>query len=328
MTNQRLISDARRRARAESRETGRPYQTILDEIAHRAGRAGWSAFVLDPAEPVTVDGTDGGPATPTFDPDGRQWDDWILGTEMTGHVPAVLGILLVLAAAFAPNYVRVDAPYAKEGCVVALLLGLGLIVASLWRPGYRTVLLGALSWSAPRPMGRMRAARLVAGMMARVSLFFLVATAFTEFAPLLMTGVRADTLEGYQTDVLSHRTIRLAGPRRDTPVASYAPRGDHARLSIIIADGRLQPRPMRALFVGDRLGGRRMSEALKDSPVLRLAGSVDCASGRFALQRVEAAASYDAPAALTAAVRANGSRGAAIDRADVRLLCHADGEAL
>lgn len=49
---QKLISDAKRRARAESRETGRSYQSLLEDIAHRAGRNGWSAFLLDPAEPI------------------------------------------------------------------------------------------------------------------------------------------------------------------------------------------------------------------------------------------------------------------------------------
>jgi len=328
MTTQRLISDARRRARAESRETGRPYQTLLDEIAHRAGRSGWSAFVVDPAEPVSVDEGAKEQATPTFDPDGRQWDDWIRSTEMIGHVPALVGVLLVVAAAFAPNYVRVDAPYAKEACVAVLVLGLVLVAIPLWRAGYRTLLLGALSWSAPRPMGVRRAGRLVAGMAARVSLFLIVSTGFTEFGPLLMTGARADTIQGYESDVISHRTIRMQGPRRDTPVASYAALGDHARLSIVVADMRLQPRPMRALFMGDRVGGSRMSEAMKDSPVVRLSGTVDCTTGRFVLKRVEVAASYDAPAALTSPYRSKGGRGAAIDRADVQLLCHAGGASL
>ena len=49
MTNQRLISDARRRARALSVETGRPYQTHLDDVARLAGRTDWKAFVADPA---------------------------------------------------------------------------------------------------------------------------------------------------------------------------------------------------------------------------------------------------------------------------------------
>lgn len=49
MTNQRLISDARRRARALSVETGRPYQSHLDDVAHLAGRADWRAFIADPA---------------------------------------------------------------------------------------------------------------------------------------------------------------------------------------------------------------------------------------------------------------------------------------
>lgn len=328
MSTQKLISDARRRARAESRETGRSYQAILDEIAHRAGRAGWSAFVLDPAEALPAGNGEEKPATPTFDPDGRQWDEWILGTEQTGRVAAVLGIALVLSTALAPNYVRVDAPYAKETCLGALMLGLGLLVASMWRPGYRTILLGALSWSAPRPMGTKRAVRLIAGMMTRVSLFFLVATSFTEYGPLLMTGARADTIRGYADDVQSHRSIRMEGPRRDTPVASYVAQGDHAQLSIVIADGRLQPRPMRALFMGERLGGQAMSEAMKDNPVVRLAGLVDCTTGRFSLRRVEVAASYDAPAALRKTIRPSSARGAAIDRADVALICHENGAAL
>lgn len=55
MTKQRLISDARRRARALSMETGRPYQMLLDDVAQLAGRASWRIFVEDPApipEPV------------------------------------------------------------------------------------------------------------------------------------------------------------------------------------------------------------------------------------------------------------------------------------
>ena len=48
MDRQRLITDARRRAKALSRNDGRPYQTHLDEIAQTAGRADWKAFVIDP----------------------------------------------------------------------------------------------------------------------------------------------------------------------------------------------------------------------------------------------------------------------------------------
>lgn len=53
MTKQRLISDARRRARALSIETGRPYQSHLDDVANLAGRTDWKAFLSDPA-PVAV----------------------------------------------------------------------------------------------------------------------------------------------------------------------------------------------------------------------------------------------------------------------------------
>lgn len=328
MTTQRLISDARRRARAESRETGRSYQTILDEIAHRAGRAGWSAFVLDPAEPLPMGAGDEKPAVPRFDPDGRQWDDWILGTEHTGRVPAILGIALVLAAAVSPNYVRVDAPYAKEACMGALMLGLGLLVASLWRPGHRTLLLGVMSWSAPRPMGVRRAIRLVAGMTTRISLFFLVVGLFTEFGPLLMMGARADTIQAYESDVLSHRTIRMEGAPRDTPVASYAAEGDHAKLTIVIVDTRLQPRPMRALFVGDTIGGQSIAEALKDHPVMRFSGILDCRTGRFRARRVEVAESYDAAAAATRPIELHAKRGMATAPEDVRRLCHVEGQTL
>jgi len=328
MTTQKLISDARRRARAESRETGRPYQTILDEIAQRAGRAGWSAFVLDPAEPVPELAEEEAPPQATFDPDGREWDQWILATGQSGRVPMVIGIVMVLAATLAPNYVRVDAPYFKEVCLGGMAFGIGLLFGSIWRPAYRTVLLASLSWSAPRPMGSRRMTMLALIMVTRISVFFLVPAAFTDLGPLLMMGVRADTIQAFESDGLSHRSIRISGMKRDTPVASYRARGNHADLSIVVVDTRLQPRPMRALFMGEDVGGRFISSAMMDSPVIRFVGKLDCSTGRFRASRVEAAASYDAPAGATRPIRLHARQGAPVEPDDVSRICHLEGRSL
>lgn len=60
MDKQRLITDARRRAKALSRADGRPYQTHLDEVARLTGRRDWREFVDNPATlPIpTVAGPD------------------------------------------------------------------------------------------------------------------------------------------------------------------------------------------------------------------------------------------------------------------------------
>lgn len=58
MSNQPLIVAARRRARMLSRNTGKSYQTHLEEIARSAGRADWKAFQQDPAPfPDAAEGT-------------------------------------------------------------------------------------------------------------------------------------------------------------------------------------------------------------------------------------------------------------------------------
>jgi len=328
MTTQRLISDARRRARAESRDTGRPYQTILDEIAHRAGRAGWSAFVLDPAEPVPKIAEEEAPPRMTFDPDGREWDQWILATGQSGRVPMIIGIVMVLAATLAPNYVRVDAPYFEELCLGVMAFGIGLLFGSIWRPAYRTALLASLSWSAPRPMGSRRMTMLALIMVMRISVFFIVPAVFTDLGPLLMMGVRADTIQAFESDNFSHRSIRIRGMKRDTPVASYRARGNHADLSIVVVDTRLQPRPMRALFIGEDVGGRDISRAMMDSPVVRFGGRLDCGTGRFHATRVEAAPGYDARATVTRPIRLHARQGAIVEPEDVRRLCHVEGGSL
>lgn len=69
---EKLVAAAKRAARRLAKKTGRPYQTLLDDIARNAGRAHWAAFLADPveipAEPRTRpdDGDAGGrEATPS-----------------------------------------------------------------------------------------------------------------------------------------------------------------------------------------------------------------------------------------------------------------------
>jgi hypothetical protein len=96
MTNQRLISDARRRARALSVETGRAYQTHLDDVARLAGRTDWKAFVADPA-PLPPPGMETNSTPPTATRSGmRSRLACIAGAAIAATIPIAAAAAILL----------------------------------------------------------------------------------------------------------------------------------------------------------------------------------------------------------------------------------------
>lgn len=96
MTKQRLISDARRRARTLSVETGRPYQSYLDEVARLAGRADWKAFVADPAVIPEQAIDEDGKARPEAGRGGRTRLACIAGAVMAAAIPVAAAAAILI----------------------------------------------------------------------------------------------------------------------------------------------------------------------------------------------------------------------------------------
>lgn len=328
MINQRLISDARRRARKESRDTGRPYQTILEEIARNAGRRDWAAFVLDPADPVgptsddNVTAQQGSPDKEQTEPHAeKDWFPWIRSAEKGGFVPFMLGIAILIAVFLMPNYVRFSGDFSALACMFTLMTtGIGFIIYSVLHPiraGGKDAPPAPLS----RTLGMKTARRLLYRPLMRLCIAMTVMLILAEYGPLLMSGVRAETLNAYQQDVLSHRRIKIKGLNSAVPVIRVRRVDSRTDLSVVIIDARLLPRPMRDHRMGDDPAGLRMTQALKDNPVVRFTGTLDCTKQRFMATHVEVAPSYDAPAAMTKPLAPARHGGLLIDAGDAYSLC-------
>lgn len=111
MNTQRIISDAKRRAKSLSRTTGRSHQTHLDEIAAAAGRSDWAAFVADPVplSPIREDDMDESPPSTNARSMTHRLRAWLRWRVLAGAGASAVGlalVVLVLAIASRPLYGR------------------------------------------------------------------------------------------------------------------------------------------------------------------------------------------------------------------------------
>lgn len=227
MTSQRLISDARRRARALSVETGRPYQSHLDDVARLCGREDWKTFVADPSP-----------------------------------LPA-------------------SAPSIDEACTRSPTSGPDV---STSHPRRRTAcVMGALALAA---LPAMAAAALLRDVSRANE-----ASAYATAEATMLAHVRSP-----YGDVASPRTM----PARIEDLG-----GTRRRVTLLEVDMRVYgaspflhriPGYQGIIFVGDRLGGRRMQDALAAGAVMRTVLEVDCTAGTMRIIAHEAASNMTAPA--------------------------------
>ena len=212
MTKQRLISDARRRARALSIETGRPYQSHLDDVARMAGRQDWKAFVDDPAAMAPVEPVDPSVARRPSASATRNRIACIAGAAFAAALP------IAAAAAILADSDRMNEQSARVSAEGTMLSHV--------------------------------------------------------HAPLSVDGGPRTLPARIQIKDVRRRVVTLAyGDMRVAGASRFL---------------RYMPGHEPILFVGDKLGGDRMRDALSNGAVMRMVIEVDCADSTARHLRWEA----------------------------------------
>lgn len=313
MSSQRLISDARRRAKQLARASGRPHQTHLDEIARECGRLDWQHFLEDPVA-LRTDSSEGSNATPTMQASSNDDEDrnrtelallrisglgmgaTILGTAMMALIVALSASPLI-SSSMVRDHIEGTAAVAMFVMTIAtMIISIpALFVLTL------TVLMtvGRQSWlKFTKPKGRqllMAWRDAIARAAYAVAVPWLVALSI----PLLIASVPVDDVISYQHDVSKGRFIHFADKSR--PLAYSSVRildGDRRAILLTLIDQRTIPRRIRAGFDPESVDPR-IKAMLVDHPVLRAQTELDCGTGRLKLRRLEAADSMTAAPVVT-----------------------------
>lgn len=328
MTTQRLISDARRRAKQLARASGRPHQNHLDEIAVEAGRADWAAFLADPA--VIPDAPVDGPRSEHLKPDHeieRRIDALVSFWTLPGVIGAIVlvGVLMMSRTRF-PLY----GPIADHVTASAMALTFVVMVAmfALCMPALM-VAVGGLAMTFPgkhephleRPM----LVRLWKRIGMRLIAAFLAPVAFLTLFPAIMYSVPLEDISSHERDAAVERRVQIEGMDRPWVLSSSGRRlPEGQEIAVVAIDQRISPPQLRAEIPDERFGPE-IADTFRDHAVLRLRGIVDCDTGRLSVQRIETTDSVTGPAIASAPHRRRGGKGFTFDKQSVATICHPSG---
>jgi hypothetical protein len=314
MSSQRLISDARRRAKQLARVSGRPHQTHLDEIARDCGRLDWQHFIDDPVA-LRADEAEGPavaemttPACPNGDEERDRTELALLRIGGLGMGMTILGtamMALVMALSVSPI---VSAPIVRDhideaaGVVTLVMTSAAMLIgvpAVLVLAMTVLVTFGRQSWlKFTKPRGR-RLFVAWRGALARAAYAVAVPWLAMLGLPILVASVPIGDVISYQDDVSKGRFIHFADKSR--PLAYSSVRildGGRRAILLTLIDQRTIPRRIRAGFDPKSID-QRIKTKLVDHPVLRAQTELDCATGRLKLRRLEAADSMTAAPVVT-----------------------------
>ncbi len=338
MSSQRLISNARRRAKQLARVSGRPHQTHLDEIARDCGRLDWQHFIDDPvalrtddAEPSTA--ASSLPASPGGDEERDRTELALLRIGGLGMGMTILGTVmmaLVLALSISPV---MSMPVVKdhiEGAAGVITLTMTAAAMFIGVPALFVLMLtvlmtfGRQSWlKFAKPRGRQL---LIAWRGAITRAGYAVAVPWLAMLgiPMLIATVPVEDVISYQEDVSRGRFIHFADKSRPLAYSSVEILdGDRRAVLLTLIDQRTIPRRIRAGF-DPKYIDQRIKGMLVDHPVLRAQTELDCTTGRLRIRQLEAADSMTAAPVVTAPfvrVRKDPYEGMPLDTVSITELC-------
>ncbi|MFZ3481931.1 hypothetical protein [Sphingomonas sp. 3-13AW] len=310
MDDQRLISDARRRARMLSRHDGRPYQTHLDEVARSAGRDDWSAFVV---HPCTI------PDLPSPTPSGEDaWQTRFRNAMQCCSLLTIVGVIILIAlVAFAPSlsaYEHGSTGGGIMGAFAAALLCLSIVLA------FVAVATFSARWWYSRDrisQGRLALAWLNAATNAAVALGLVCFG--PAYLPILIASPSPDDVVSLQTEIDHTQRIWVEQLHSYLPVVGLSSGPHGVELGLVVVDMRLTARRLRGPTFGGPFPG--LAEALKSHPLARMDGRLDCSTNRLQILRASAADSYEAVPAFTVELPPGSKLFFELTPADVKSLC-------
>jgi hypothetical protein len=321
MTYSTHIAAAKRLARKASRENGSSYQTELENIARSSGRSDWTDFVASPTEPSEHLRTEDPGAI------GREGPSETCADSVNAACAMVSRPMLVTLAGLAFVALVLFLPLREENLTM-MVIGSQIAIALLLAGLIATASCGATVLYGRRDEPRRWMDRSMAVIIA-VASFQTGATAMSSWAmirsPEWRISVPGAEAAKVEDDRMESDHIRFVGWDRDIPVATTFHDNGNTMMTVVLIDDRIRPaRRDRPLHIGDRMGGRKMQEAMVSHPVFRIRGRVDCVHSTFKPQSFELADSYRAATMVHHAYdRATSSRGFEMRREDAARICSA-----
>lgn len=356
MSNQRLISDARRRAKALSRANASSYQACLDEVARSAGAEDWNSFLADPRPlPAVV-------KTPAMDEstmskeasnweavtgDGREFvrtdrnrykDAWNEPIDWKGlsrtmrresHKAPIITLLT-----FAAVLLLFRSPVAHYVIEMPQTVGLVILVGPLFVGGVLLgrylirsvsggIILSAVAYERRPRLGIGYWSRLWGDVAIRTALaatlFFGFASGFLDFT---FGTSRADAAS-IADDARATKQVAFAEDMKPLTMGPVSMKGDRSIAEIVIVDQRVTPKALRIRKGFRKFGNEDFVRSTVEHPVLRIKGVVDCRRGTFMKTAMTTADSVAGPAMYTLPGR--GRRWVPLSPSSVPLLCGGDG---
>jgi len=329
MTSQRLISDARRRAKSLARVSGRSHQIHLDEIAVQAGRADWAAFIADPlpiTESIEADSTEEPHPIERKTPDktgeigDRMLSMWALPAALSGLV--LIGILM-LSRTRIPLMVD-DVNTAAFVLTMMIMMSMGVICI----PAILMVAAGVMvtfpSGDNPK-LSRHVVVHMWKRIGVRMAIAVVVPAAFFTLFPAIMYSVPLEDISTHEDDAQVARRIRIKGIDESWTLASSGRLLRKGREAAFVAvDQRISPPQLRARISDDKFG-REIAETFRDHAILRFRGMVNCDTGRFHIRQVETADRVAGPAIASKAFTPKGGKGYVLEPDSKATVCAPDG---
>lgn len=342
MEKQRLITAARRRAKALSRGDGRSYQAHLDEIAKSVGHVDWTGFVADP-RPIEQEGHERDPTAGIIDaPEAGDPRNGFAGRpdRASRHWPAMVAglngnMLLMQLAAIAILAFYVFCMTSRTA--IKLIIGNEtvflpafefMVIASLYLTIPAAVLsattLGIVTYRTIR-----HGARPTKEVWARKTFEFVVSAGLAAciwqtvmyIVPNMITSIPVGDVTTMIEDQKNQRVVSFLGGR--VPIAYARPSTDRgtSQVAVVMLDSRDTPRNLRGIEP-IRHGGQTMIDSYKDNPIIRMSFTIDCRTGMQEGVTLETARSYRAPAAhATSLPSSKGRRRPLLTGEDLKFVC-------
>lgn len=353
MKNQRLISDARRRAKAISRAETTSYQSCLDEVARSTGAADWTSFVADPRplppfvgkeppEPGNLKPRESKDTVPEHEFVGtdknRYKDAWKEPVDWKrlsntfrreGHKAPIITLFM-----FAMVLLLFRSPLAHYIMEMPPRVGLVILVGPLFMGGALLgfyllgsitggVILSVAAYQRRPRLGIAYWSRIWGDVAMRTALAGTLYFGFAYGSLDLTFGTSQTDAASIAKDARTTRQIEFATDLKPLPMGPVVMGSDRSVAEMVIADFRSTPKALRISSRFRKYDGGDFVRAVAQHPVIRIKGVVDCRHGTFMSTAFTTADTFGGPAMYT--MPKKGRRWVPLAASSMPLLCSGGG---
>jgi len=337
------ITAARREAKARAKTNGASYQAALEEIAREAGASDWKDYLENPVPvrkqegraQITTSHDVTAPGEPrrhhghqvgTLYDDPIDWDRVVAFNLGQGYLLAISGFMLMAATIALANTRIIASPYVLEheqisaglmgfvGTIVALLLTFAVVI-----PLVNMVIATIVARGAKPGLPLRTWMRMWGNVAMRAAFVTLLVGGFVVYGQNLLLPIAPDQAMKAYEEALESTKVKFVRPDASYMLGEVTRKNETTRMSIVVIDNRMTPHQFRYHPLPTKLGDETVMRAFRVHPVLRLAGSVDCAANAFRPVRVEVADTIKGAPVLTRPVTFR--KGWPMDEQSTRSVC-------